>query len=190
MSLVTTPAPAATRSAAAASTPSAAPLGSPAAGFTPAAAPTAAPSAAGRLGPVWLEHLNVTVHDIDATTRFLLLAVPTWQVRGGGEMDWYGKTIRWQHVGDADFYLALQSGGEGEHPAWQSHQRGLKHVGLVVPSVAAVVQRLAEAGHPLDHWGGATPARRSAYVVSPDGLQFEFVEYLTDDPALRNAYGA
>lgn len=156
----------------------------------PITAPTAAPapSSASHLGPVRLEHLNVTVRDIDATTRFLLLAMPTWQVRGGGEMDWYGKTIRWQHVGDANVYLALQGGGEGEHPSWQSHQRGLKHVGLVVPSVAAVVQRLAEAGHPLDHWGGATPARRSAYVMAPDGLQFEFVEYHTDDPALRNAY--
>ena len=142
------------------------------------------------MSPVQLEHLNLTVRDVETTTRFLLAALPEWRVRGGGEMDWYGKTIRWQHVGDDRFYLALQGGGEGPVTPWQSHQLGPKHVGLVVPSVDAVVQRLAAAGYPLDHWGGSTPARRSAYVVDPDSLQFEFVEYLSADPALRNAYTA
>jgi hypothetical protein len=28
------------------------------------------------------------------------------------------------------------------------------------------------------------------YVVDPDSVQFEFVEYLSDDPAARNAYAA
>ena len=135
-----------------------------------------------------LEHLNLTVRDVESTTRFLRAALPSWRVRGGGEMDWYGKTIRWQHVGDEHFYLALQGGGEGEVTPWQSHRLGPKHVGLVVPSVDAAVQRLAEAGYALDHWGGATPGRRSVYVVDPDSVQFEFVEYLTDDLAQRNAY--
>ena len=153
-------------------------------------APVQMPASAGGIVPARLEHVNLTVRDVEATTRFLLLALPEWQVRGGGELDWYGKTIRWQHVGNADFYLALQGGGEGQAAPWQSHQLGVQHVGLVVPSVAAVVQRLAAAGHPLDHWGGASPARRSVYVMDPDGLQFEFVEYLSDDPALRHAYAA
>jgi hypothetical protein len=63
-------------------------------------------------------------------------------------------------------------------------------VGLLVPSVDEAVSRLALAGYALDHWGGATPSRRSVYVVDPDSVQFEFVEYLCDDPAARNAYAA
>ena len=84
----------------------------------------------------------------------------------------------------------LQGGGEGEVTDWKSHRLGPKHVGLVVPSVDAVVARLAAAGYPLDHWGGQTASRRSVYVVDPDSVQFEFVEYLSEDVALRNAYEA
>ncbi|CAN5902212.1 VOC family protein [soil metagenome] len=135
-----------------------------------------------------LEHINITVRDIDRSTRFLLTALADWRVRGGGHMDWFGKSIAWQHVGGDRFYVALQGGGEGEVTDWRSLRLGPKHVGLVVPSVDAVVARLAAAGYPLDHWGGETPGRRSVYVVDPDSVQFEFVEYLSDDVALRNAY--
>ena len=137
-----------------------------------------------------LEHANITVKDVDATARFIGTALPAWRVRGQGTMDWFGTTIRWLHVGTDTFYLALQSGGQGDWPHWRSHTTGLKHLGLVVASVDAVVARLTGAGHALDHWGAETPGRRSVYVVSPDGLQFEFVEYLTPDLAVRNAYAA
>ena len=46
------------------------------------------------------------------------------------------------------------------------------------------------AGHPLDHWGPANPYRRNVYVIAPEGLQFEFVEYLWADVRERNAYAA
>lgn len=135
-----------------------------------------------------LEHINVTVRDIDRSTRFLLTALSEWQVRGEGSMDWFGKPIVWRHVGDDRFYLALQGGGEGEPLDWKSHHVGAKHIGLVVESVDAVVARLHAAGYALDHWGASTRSRRSAYIVDPDSVQFEFVEYLSDDVALRNDY--
>jgi catechol 2,3-dioxygenase-like lactoylglutathione lyase family enzyme len=137
-----------------------------------------------------IEHVNTTVDDLDRTLRFLAAAAPDWRVRGGGTMDWYGKPIRWVHVGTDDQYLALQSGGEGRGPDWRTHEAGVKHVGIVVPSVQAVVERLAAAGFAVDHWGGDTPHRRSVYVMDGAHLQFEFVEYDTDEPALRNVYGS
>jgi catechol 2,3-dioxygenase-like lactoylglutathione lyase family enzyme len=140
------------------------------------------------MNPVMLEHLNLTVDNLEATTRFILTALPSWRVRGQGEMDWYGKRIAWRHVGDDNFYLALQEGGEGATPHWGSHQLGAKHVGLVVPDVAALVQRLTEAGFPLDHWGADVPTRLSAYLLAPGGFQFEFVEYRTRDLAARQCY--
>lgn len=135
-----------------------------------------------------LEHVNITVRDIDRSTRFLLTALPDWRVRGEGRMDWFGKAVTWRHVGCDMFYLALQGGGEGEVMDWKSHDLGPKHVGLVVTSADGVVERLAAAGYPLDHWGSATPGRRSVYVVDPDSVQFEFVEYLSDQLSVRNAY--
>jgi len=135
-----------------------------------------------------IEHVNITVKDVDRSTRFLLSALPGWRVRGENRMEWYGKTITWRHVGDDTFYIALQGGGEGDPPDGSRHDTGPKHVGLVVPSVDAVVQRLAVAGYPLHHWGAASPGRRNVYIDDPDSVQFEFVEYLTDDVARRNAY--
>lgn len=135
-----------------------------------------------------LEHVNVTVLDVERSTGFLLAALPGWRVRGEGRMDWFGKAITWRHVGDDDFYIALQGGGEGEVMDWRSHHLGPKHIGLVVESCDAVVARLAAAGYPLDHWGGSTPARRSVYVLDPNSVQFEFVEYFSADPAARNNY--
>ena len=61
-----------------------------------------------------LEHINITVRDVDRSTRFLLAALPDWRVRGEGRMDWFGKPITWRHVGGDGFYVALQGGGEGE----------------------------------------------------------------------------
>lgn len=138
----------------------------------------------------YLEHANLTVRDLDASTRFLLTALPDWQVRGGGAMDWFGKPIHWRHVGSAQHYLALQDGADSAPPAWQSHAGGMKHLGLVVPDLDAVVQRLAAAGHAIDHPGGTHPHRRSVYYTPDDLVQIEFVQYLSDDPAERNAYAA
>jgi catechol 2,3-dioxygenase-like lactoylglutathione lyase family enzyme len=137
-----------------------------------------------------LEHLNITVRDIARTTGFLLAALPDWRVRGGGRMDWFGTPIAWQHVGSDSVYLALQDGGEGDVMDWRSRRLGPKHVGLVVPSVDAVVARLAATGYPLDHWGTPSPGRRNVYIIDPDSVQFEFVEYLTDKVARRNDYAA
>ena len=135
-----------------------------------------------------LEHVNMTVKNIDEVLRFLRAALPTWRVRGEGTMDWYGKPIRWLHVGTDHSYLALQDGGEGEVPHWTSHGVGAKHLGIAVDSVDAVVERLGAAGFALDHWASEHPQRRRVYVIDPGSLQFEFIEYRSALAAERNAY--
>ena len=136
----------------------------------------------------FVEHVNATVQDIDRAVHFFTSALPEWHVRGGGTIDWLGKPIRWLHVGDDVHYIALQGGGDGPGPDWQSHATAIKHVGIVVPSVQSVVERLQAAGFELDHWGGETAHRRSVYVMLGDEFQVEFVEYRTQDAALRNTY--
>ena len=136
----------------------------------------------------FVEHVNATVQDIDRAARFITTALPEWRVRGGGTLDWYGKTIRWLHVGSDAHYIALQSGGVVAGPDWRSSAAGIKHVGIVVPSLHEVVDRLANAGFELDHWGGQTEHRQSAYFMLSDDFQLEFVEYQTQDAALRNVY--
>lgn len=135
-----------------------------------------------------LEHANITVSDLDRTLAFLRTALPGWQVRGEGRMDWFGKPIRWLHFGTSQQYLALQGGGEGLPSHWQSHTAGVKHLGFTVDDLDVLVARLAGAGFVMDHPGGRHPHRRSAYYVADDLVQVEFVQYLADDPALRNDY--
>jgi catechol 2,3-dioxygenase-like lactoylglutathione lyase family enzyme len=140
------------------------------------------------MNPAYVEHVNITVKDLDKTVAFILAALPDWRIRGQGAADWFGKPARWLHVGTDASYLALMDGGEGTGLRWTGHQVGMKHVGIVVPDVQAVVERLAAAGHALDHWGGEHPFRRSIYFIERDELQFEFVEYRSNAPAERNDY--
>ena len=136
----------------------------------------------------YLEHANITVRNLDTALQFLQLALPTWQVRGQGRMDWFGKPIRWLHLGTASHYIALQSEGEGATLDWQSHAVGVKHLGLVVPDLAALQTRLTAAGHALDHPGGKHPHRRSVYYQMDGLVQIEFMQYLSDQTAQRNDY--
>ncbi len=138
--------------------------------------------------PPYVEHINATVQDVDLAVRFLTTALPDWHVRGSGMMDWYGKPMHWVHVGSDAHYVALQSGGVGPGLDWRGNGAGIKHVGIVVPSVHSVVERLAAAGFELDHWGGETPHRQNVYFMLGNDFQLEFVEYKTLDLALRNRY--
>jgi len=52
-----------------------------------------------------LEHANITVSDIHIATDFLMTALPTMTVRGGGPRANGGA---WQHVGDGNTYIAMQ----------------------------------------------------------------------------------
>lgn len=134
----------------------------------------------------FLEHANITVKDIDASVRFLLTALPSWKVRGAGQMVWFGKQIRWLHVGSESSYIALQDGGEIA-PEPTAHSLGIKHLGLVVTSVDQVVARLSTAGYRPDP-GSTHPYRKRVYFIDDNGLQFEFIEYLSANAAERNAY--
>ena len=136
----------------------------------------------------YLEHANITVARLAPALQFLLTALPSWRLRGQGEMDWFGTPIQWLHVGSDSHYIALQSGGDGSPLHWQSLATGAKHVGIVVSDLDAVIARLQAAGHTMDHPGGTHPHRRSAYYCPDDLLQIEFVQYLSASPAERNAY--
>lgn len=135
-----------------------------------------------------LEHVNLVVSDIAPTLRFLKAAFPRWRVRGEADGAWSGKPRRWLHVGDDDFYVTLNDNGEGPPRDLAGHAQGLAHVGFAVPSVDDVIARLAEIGAAPSHFGVAHPHRRNVYFIDDNGLEFEFVEYLSADPEERNHY--
>jgi len=136
----------------------------------------------------YVEHANICVKNPEQTIQFLLAAIPNWSIRGQGEMDWFGQTIQWFHVGDQNSYIAIQSGGVDAAKGWQELWIGVKHIGIVVPSMDAVVRNLESAGFEVDHYGGNHPFRKNVYFLESHGIQFEFIEYLSELYHERNCY--
>ena len=134
-----------------------------------------------------LEHVNLVVDDIPAALAFYRAAFPHWKVRAEGDGDWYGKPRRWLHFGDDYQYLTFNDHGEGNNRDLKGHQVGLAHFAFVTDNLNAVITRLTQAGFPIAKEGADSPYRRNIYFVDPAGFEVEFVQYLTDIPAERNA---
>jgi len=135
-----------------------------------------------------LEHLNLVVRDIPETLKFYQAAFPHWQVRGGGESDWYGKKRNWVHFGDDYQYLTFNDRGEGENRDLTGVQLGLGHFAFVTSDIDGVVSRLAEAGFAIDKPGANAQHRDNLYYIDPNGYEVEFVQYRSDKPEERNLY--
>jgi catechol 2,3-dioxygenase-like lactoylglutathione lyase family enzyme len=133
-----------------------------------------------------LEHANVSVHDPEGITRFMLAAFPDFRVRGEG-LDDYGRL--WRHVGDDECYVALQAvpKDSSRHPYGSTP--GLNHLGFEVDDLDALRARLEAAGFAHNLLVANHPARRRIYFHDPEGNDWEFVEYTTGDRAKRNDYG-
>lgn len=133
-----------------------------------------------------LEHANLIVRDVDATTRFLQTAFPEFRVRREG----LSNGRRWRHVGTDETYIALNEATTEPAETWQPYAGvpGVNHLGYEVADVAALRARLRAGGYrdstlPNDH-----PYRQRVYFYDPDGNDWEFIQYLSDDPAKRNDY--
>ena len=142
------------------------------------------------MNPSRLEHLNVTLTDLDCATRALQAILPHWSVRGAGTWaDDDGAVHAWRHVGDDFQYLALYQTPPGRTLRASDARSAFNHLGLVVDDLDAALARLRDLDTPLDHIGGSTAHRRSAYVViEPERLQIELVAYDSAVAAERNVY--
>ena len=134
-----------------------------------------------------LDHANLAVRDLDGMIRFLQTAFPEFRVRGGGTSP---TGARWAHVGTDEVYLALSEASRdpSEPRVPYSGVPGLNHLGFEVDDVEAVHARLLAAGYRDSTVFNAHPARKRAYVLDHEGNDWELVQYLTDDPALRHDY--
>ena len=127
------------------------------------------------------EHLHVDVDSLSATLAFLQAADSTLTSRGGGDDPHFGP---WVHVGDASNYIAMTEVKGATPPD------GLRHIGVVVEDLDGTMRRLHAAGfEPTDSSAlNNHPYRRRIYYVDPNGLPWEFIEYLTDEQHLQNQY--
>ncbi len=134
-----------------------------------------------------LEHANISVRDIDALIRFLKTAFPEFQVRGEGICN----GVRWVHVGTNDTYIALNQAkpDSGRHrKPYSGEEPGVNHLAYEVDNVESLRTRLKAAGYRESTPPNVHPHRKRVYFYDPDGNDWEFVQYFSQDPAERNDY--
>lgn len=132
-----------------------------------------------------LEHANLSVQHTDDMERFLFAAFPDFRRRGEG-LDGQGRP--WRHVGNDTFYVALQTVPGNRQRVPYGNETGLNHLGWEVEDLEALVGRMQAAGFEPNLSIDDHPARHRRYFYDPDGNDWEFVQYTTDDPAERNDY--
>jgi catechol 2,3-dioxygenase-like lactoylglutathione lyase family enzyme len=132
-----------------------------------------------------IEHANMIVRDVDATARFLQTAFPEFRIRREGNG---GR--RWLHIGTDDTYVALNEASSEPAERWQpySGKPGLNHLGYEVDDADALRERMRAAGYKDSTVANKHPYRKRVYFNDPDGNDWEFVQYYSDDPAKRNDY--
>ncbi len=135
---------------------------------------------------VRMEHAHLVVRDIDATARFLQTAFPEFEIRREGSSD----NIRWMHIGIHDTYLALNEALAESAEKWIPYEGrpGVNHLGYEVDDADALRERMRAAGYKDSTVPNNHPYRKRVYFYDPDGNDWEFVQYLSDDPAKRNDY--
>ncbi len=121
-----------------------------------------------------LEHVNVTVSDLDRAIA-LLDDLFDWKLRWRGSSIYGGETA---HVGGAESYLALYRHHDQEAAKQSTYHvtGGLNHVGVVVDDLDAVEQRVKDYGlKPRSH-ADYEPGRRF-YFEDWDGVEYEVISY-------------
>ncbi len=122
-----------------------------------------------------IEHVNITVSDVDATAR-MLCELFDWRVRWAGEAMHGGRTA---HVGTDEQYLAVYThGGVADDRSDSSYSRrgGLNHVGIEVDDLDAAEVRIRNAGYETYNHGDYEPGRRF-YFRDGDGIEYEVLSY-------------
>ncbi|HVS83636.1 MAG TPA: VOC family protein [Pyrinomonadaceae bacterium] len=133
-----------------------------------------------------LEHANLNVRDVEAMIRFLKTAFPEFRVRREGKC--HG--IRWVHVGTDNTYIVLNPTKADSERHWipYSGEPGVNHLAYEVDDVASLRARLKAAGYRESTVPNAHPHRKRVYFYDPEGNDWEFIQYFSQDPAERNDY--
>ena len=120
---------------------------------------------------MYLEHVNLTVSDLDRSVAFYCELLDL-RVRWEG---WIDENQRGAHVGDDRHYLALFEATVDGAVERDSLRPGLNHFGCVVDDLDEARHRLGRFGIRAHHEAEYEPGRR-LYFLDPDGHEVELIE--------------
>ena len=138
-----------------------------------------------------LEHANITVASVDESVRFLETAFPGARIRGQGFLHGDPAKGRWLHFGEESFYIALQQNTLHSGRQDETYQNdGINHIGFVVTELDQLLSRMEAMGYQMTPASemDSHPYRRRAYVYDGNGVEWEFVEYLSSVSEQKNDY--
>ena len=127
-----------------------------------------------------IEHVNITVPDIDEAIRFLKIVAPDFEVRKDEKPS---NSYRWTHIGNKAYYFALQEphlDADSKKQLQTYKNYGINHVALVVSNIQEIEKKLLDSGY---NRGIDTPIekhRKRAYYYDKAGFEWELVEYLSE----------
>jgi len=136
-----------------------------------------------------VEHMNITVGNLDEAVKFLQTAMPDFAIRGEGDSEMNQSKYHWLHIGTDDSYVALQ-GHTGHQSSITKRYSdvGGNHVGFVVTEIDKLINRMESIGYTPSMNNQDHPHRHRVYFETTDGLEWEFIEYLSDRNQLNNDY--
>lgn len=121
------------------------------------------------------EHINLSCQNIDATKEFYKTLFPDWHVRAEDK----DGDSHWMHLGDDQFYLALNDTPDLNRVHRLYENIGVNHVGFVIDDGEAMKTRLEK--HGIEYYTMTAPeTKHRIYVTDPDGNEIELVEYNQD----------
>jgi hypothetical protein len=134
---------------------------------------------------MYFEHANITVTSIDKAIAFLGAAFPEFAVRGQGETD----NTRWLHFGNQQTYIALQQNHQiSPTQDIQYKNNGINHLGFVVKDLDTICNALDAKGYEKIENSTKETFRERAYYYDDNQVEWEFIQYFSDNDAQRNQY--
>jgi hypothetical protein len=135
-----------------------------------------------------LEHVNLTVPDIDEAIRFISIVAPDFSVRRDEKPE---NSYRWAHIGNDEFYFALQEphiGANPEYPRMAYKNYGANHIALVVSNLSEIESNLIKSGYRRSIATPKEKHRKRLYFFDRFNFEWELVEYVSDIPSEKFTY--
>ena len=121
------------------------------------------------------EHINLACQDIDVTKTFYQTIFPDWYIRAEDRDD----ERQWIHLGNDQFYLALNHTPHLKRVHEIYENIGVNHVGFVIDDGETMKAHLKE--NNIEYYTMTAPeTKHRIYVNDPDGNEIELVEYNPD----------